>query len=162
MKTFIMLELPESAIDYLQVLQAGFDFDSVPRHKLHLTVKFVGDTPSHVDGAIRAGIKTMVLPELRLYLDRIGVFYNQTNVVWAGMSGDVDKLAAFAANVERVCGLRSTIFRPHITLGRTSKWVAGVPVANVSHVFCPTALIYAESAKANGETIYRTLERIDY
>jgi 2'-5' RNA ligase len=161
MKTFIMLDLPESTKDYLQAMQVCFDFDDVSRCKLHLTLKFVGDTSAKVDQSIRDGIQAITLPRLKLFVNRVGVFYNQVNVVWAGLAGDVDELAAFAETFNGVCGFRSALFNPHITLGRTSRHVAGFPVADVSPVFSPTALVYVESVKVNGETVYRTLERIE-
>jgi 2'-5' RNA ligase len=120
-KTFIMLDLPESIKDYLQALQSGFDFDAVSRGKLHLTVKFVGDTSAKVDQSIRGGIQGIVLPPLKLFVDRVGVFYNQVNVVLAGLAGDVDELATFAEAINAACGFRPVSFNPHVTLGRTSK-----------------------------------------
>lgn len=94
---------------------------------MHLTLKFLGDiAPARVE-PLRAALtdaaqETAPFP---LRLSGLGVFPTprRPRVLWAGVAGDTDALAALQQSVERASirlgfAPESRPFAPHITIGR--------------------------------------------
>jgi 2'-5' RNA ligase len=134
-RLFIATEPPDEARQVLadtirdleQAIPNGVRW--VQPHRLHLTVKFLGNVPaSTVDGILAAMHQAATdFPEgnFNLSLSRLGVFPEQTRprVVWAGVQGDLGPLNNLHHAVDhRVSALGFSVdrgpYRPHLTLGR--------------------------------------------
>jgi 2'-5' RNA ligase len=100
---------------------------------IHLTLKFLGDTPEEWIGSLHAAIEQIasVHKAIHVPLQRLGVFPRpqQPRVLWAGPSEsweqgeDALRLAALHRTVEECCQavgfvLEGRPFRPHLTLAR--------------------------------------------
>jgi 2'-5' RNA ligase len=136
LRTFIAIELPAeihdalaAAISALRTTDtvAARSVKWVDSRSIHLTLKFLGDTPASsleaIGCALAAAANTShVLP---LCLGRAGCFpsVRQPRVLWVGVSGDLEDLTKLQAAVERsVSPLgfpgEARPFAPHLTLGR--------------------------------------------
>jgi len=131
-RCFIAVELPEeirAALSRLQAkLKSGeFPVKWVDPYSIHLTLKFLGNVNPDMTGPITEAIKggTEGIPPLKLEIKGLGVFPNprRVQVVWVGMSGDVEKLLQLQKGLEsRLAKLgfapEARAFTPHLTLGR--------------------------------------------
>ena len=94
---------------------------------LHVTVKFFGETPESRVDAIRQAVERAVSarPSFELAIGGFGVFptMRAPRVLWAGVGGDLDALAALvecvaAAVVPLGCPREEKPFAPHLTVAR--------------------------------------------
>jgi 2'-5' RNA ligase len=91
----------------------------------HITLAFLGEvTRPEVlyDGLRVAADRT---PPFELHLAGGGAFTGP-RVVWTGIGGDLDGLAALASEVQQACRsagvpLEKRRFRPHLTVGKTGR-----------------------------------------
>ncbi len=94
---------------------------------IHLTLKFLGDVSpekiTDISGAIKNGVTGITA--FHLQLAGLGVFPNSTRVqvVWAGVTGDMDRLKKLQKNIEEAMEkqgfpLEKRNFSPHLTLAR--------------------------------------------
>lgn len=131
-RTFIAIEIPDDVKAKMREVQdvlkkSGADVGWVRPEGVHLTLKFLGN----IDAGRAEEIGTAVSAALsgtgtfELVVGGIGVFPNgrSPRVVWLGLSGGLDALAALYEKVEAACetlGFKreSRPFRPHLTLGR--------------------------------------------
>ena len=98
--------------------------------RMHLTLKFLGNiNPAQVTPLLAAlSVAAQETAPLALRLSGLGVFPNprRPRVLWAGVAGDTDALAALQQSVERAAAAagfppESRPFAPHITLGRVRR-----------------------------------------
>ena len=96
----------------------------------HLTLKFLGATPANRVEAIHGALQTAARlhAPFTLSTGRLGVFPRprEPRVVWIGVEGEVPRLRALQADVERLVAplgypTEKRPFSPHLTLGRTAK-----------------------------------------
>jgi 2'-5' RNA ligase len=134
LRLFIALELPAEITDALEKLQKRLrDLDRersvrwVTLDSVHLTLKFLGDTPPDRVPAIEAAIVEAATNHkpFSLSIDGAGCFPNlqKPRIVWAGAGGDLNVLHALRDAVERTVSplgypTESRPFNPHLTLGR--------------------------------------------
>ena len=94
---------------------------------VHLTLKFLGDVPTERISAIgdAAGRAAARHAPFALSLSGVGAFPNgrAPRVLWAGVAGDMDRLAALQASVdgnlaELGFARERRAFNPHLTLAR--------------------------------------------
>jgi 2'-5' RNA ligase len=133
-RTFIAIELPEAVtrglartILELRERVATPDIKWVSAGSIHVTLKFLGDVPAaRISGitGVLADVCGSAVP-LRLHVAALGAFPSarQPRVVWAGLAGDVEPLAALARAVDGALSRigfapESRGFTPHLTLGR--------------------------------------------
>jgi 2'-5' RNA ligase len=97
---------------------------------IHLTLKFLGNTPkAKVEPLIEALTEAMQgFYPLNLELDQIGGFPSTRSprIVWVGLGGETEGLAALHAGVEKAAKQVSfpeedRPFSPHLTLGRARR-----------------------------------------
>ncbi len=95
--------------------------------KLHLTLRFLGDTQEDRVGSIAAGLDVLAAdqPEFDLRLTSVGVFPNarRPRVIWVGLADEENELRALHRSVEEMmCRLgwepAPHRFKPHLTVGR--------------------------------------------
>jgi 2'-5' RNA ligase len=96
----------------------------------HLTLKFLGETPEATLEAVRAALGPAAAehPAPSLGVEGLGTFppRGPVRVIWAGLGGDLEALAALAAAIESACGScgfprERRPFRAHVTLGRVRR-----------------------------------------
>ena len=106
----------------------------VDPENIHLTLKFLGDIdPSQLEDVSRdMGLAAGGSAPFWVHLAGLGMFPNQKRprVLWAGMGGDLDQLAALqekvdAAMAELQFPREGRPFSPHLTLGRVRDGVSG-------------------------------------
>lgn len=136
-RCFIAIELPESISQELAVLVSALKKRSpdvvkwVDPGGIHLTLKFLGNVDSDRIDEITLAIEESVhgTPPFRLEVKDVGAFPNldRGQVVWVGVTGELDKLAALQDRIERnteQLGFprEERGFTPHLTLGRVRNY----------------------------------------
>lgn len=136
-RTFIAIKLPEAVCDSLERTGGLLKVDLpgkavrwVEPDNIHLTLKFLGDTPVSKLLAISEELDRIVTEHhtpFVLRLDKLGCFPNprQPRVIWVGLSGDIDRLRDLYRGIE--AGMQPLgwpaerrPFHPHLTLGRVN------------------------------------------
>jgi 2'-5' RNA ligase len=134
LRLFIALELPHDVLAALQAMQDRLR-GRAPRETIrwtrpegiHLTLKFLGETPAAKQPAITAAMQQAAAgyAPLHLHAAGLGCFPNTTRprVVWIGLGGDLAALTALAEAMEAATetlgfAREGRAFSPHLTLGR--------------------------------------------
>lgn len=129
MRCFLALDLPPPVRNYLaktarSSLRAG-QVKWVPVDQLHVTLLFAGDVPDATVEALRAAVESVELQPMRFALAGLGRFpeRGQPRVIWAGLTGDTEELAALSARLAAMAAAARVEpdkrpFTPHVTLGR--------------------------------------------
>jgi len=132
-RCFIAIGLPDEIKEGLVQLQAQLKSGNQPGVKwvdpygIHLTLKFLGsvaaDRIDPITGAM--GEAAQGVSPFRLKVEGLGVFpsLRRVQVVWVGVSGEVDRLAQLQQRIEsNLAGLgfapEPRRFTPHLTLAR--------------------------------------------
>lgn len=131
-RTFIALELPDQIIRLVAALQTelkgrGLRLRWVRSQNMHLTLKFLGDTPTDHTPAIAAAVQSAAkcAAPLQLTVQGMGVFpgIRRPRVLWTGLGGQVDLLQQLHGGLEeQLEGLgiarEKRSFKAHLTLAR--------------------------------------------
>jgi 2'-5' RNA ligase len=135
-RLFVALEPPEPVRRRLALLaaelrrgagRAADDVRWVEPEKIHLTLQFLGAVPEERVAAVTEAVRAAAAAgrPLSLEVKGAGGFPNarRPRVVWAGLAGDVEPLAALAQDLgRRLAPLGfppdDRPFSPHLTLGR--------------------------------------------
>lgn len=133
-RIFIAVEISEEArrkvAEYISNLKSEFFDVKVgwdKPEKLHLTLKFLGDTNEvqletlkEICAVISSGI-----PNFNLQISETGIFPSPRNarILWLGVDCDVEKLQKINSSLETECetiGFKKEkrIYKPHLTIGR--------------------------------------------
>jgi 2'-5' RNA ligase len=132
LRLFLAIDIPNSAREKITEAQSFFrtlnlDAVWVKPANVHLTVKFLGDTPSDLIPAIKERIAEIAKssPPFSVTLGKVGVFPNvsRPRVLWVGLEDREDHLNSLKIRVEKE--MASLGFPPdkqkpvhHLTLGR--------------------------------------------
>lgn len=134
------------------------------RDNLHLTLKFLGETPPHKFEEVCGA-----MAQLRggpLSLRCLGVhFFSGSGIVYCGVGGDTAALGALASSLETALektGFQkeNRPFRAHITLARDFRPDPGANIASIpfsGKAFTAEEIILFESARTGGKLIYAPL-----
>lgn len=133
-RAFIAIDLSEEAravlADVSETLAARVPQGAVkwvPPQNMHLTLRFLGNTPvAKLDALYAALDRTVAGHEpFSLRLDKVGCFPNERRprVVWVGVQGDTDKAEALRRDIDEMLAPmgwepEGRPFRAHLTLGR--------------------------------------------
>jgi 2'-5' RNA ligase len=132
-RAFIAIELPDEIKGELGRIQSklktpGQDYVRwVDPNGIHLTLKFLGDTPQDKITDITAAMTSSVqgVQPFNLSIKGLGVFPNpnRTQVAWVGLVGELDTLSKLQkqleANLEKLgFAAEKRLFSPHLTLAR--------------------------------------------
>lgn len=132
-RCFIAIELPDEIKRGLKELQAQLKSGGQAPVKwgdpdnIHLTLKFLGNVAIDKTGEITASMTKAVqgVSPFQLEVKELGVFPNprRVQIIWVGVSGEVDKLASLQQRLEsNLEGLgfvpEGRRFTPHLTLAR--------------------------------------------
>jgi 2'-5' RNA ligase len=139
----VAVEVPEAVLKALERVQAELDTRGVRARwtrptNLHLTLKFLGATPTGRVEAAAAALRSAAAAHDPFVLTAagIGVFPNphRPRVLWAGLAGAVGALARLQAEIDRAleavgfpCEARG--FHGHLTLGRFAEGAGGGGIA---------------------------------
>jgi len=138
-RSFIAIELPNRLRLELGQLEAQLKLGKqswvkwVNPDSIHLTLKFLGNIASDRTGEITRAMEAAAqgIPSFHLEVKDLGVFPNlkRVQVVWVGVSGEVDKLGEFQQRLEsNLAHLgfapESRPFTPHLTLARLRNQVS--------------------------------------
>jgi 2'-5' RNA ligase len=145
---------------------------------IHLTMKFLGDTPEEKIGAIRKAMESAaaaVAAPIRLRCAGTDAFPNldRPRVLWAGLSGDTEALGALHRELERALerlgfAREERAFHPHLTLGRLKEpkmlgalHKAWPRVAEMAFgEFAAEALVLYRSELKPAGAVYTSIERV--
>jgi len=132
-RSFIAIELPDQLKQELSQLQSKLKAGKQPGVKwvdpygVHLTLKFLGNIAINRTGEITKAIEEAAKGTTPFHLEvkQLGVFPNlrRVQVVWVGISGEVDKLSQLQQRIESNLShlgfaKESRSFTPHLTLAR--------------------------------------------
>ncbi len=134
LRLFVAIELPGEVLQALNDIQHELQQEPalarlrwVRPEGIHLTLKFLGETPAAKQPAIEQMIARAVegVAPFDLHLGRLGKFGGRSSprVVWVDVAGDVEALQRLQAAVERELAKagfppESRAFSPHLTLAR--------------------------------------------
>ncbi|MBN1189645.1 MAG: RNA 2',3'-cyclic phosphodiesterase [Dehalococcoidales bacterium] len=132
-RSFIAVELPENVKTGLKEIQGRLKSENpsiarwVDPAGIHLTLKFLGNVPANQVEAISRSIKKAAaeVSPFSLEIKGLGAFPSlaRPQVVWTGLSGDIDRLNMLQKSLEiQVSPLgfpsEKRPFSPHLTLAR--------------------------------------------
>jgi 2'-5' RNA ligase len=132
-RSFIAVSLSREVKGELAGLQAKLKNPPKPWVKwvdpesIHITLKFLGDTPFDKIEAVKAAMAGAVqgLSPFKLKAGGLGVFPNpaRAQVIWVGLTGDTTKLAELQQRLEKKLETNgfpaeNRKFSAHLTLGR--------------------------------------------
>ncbi|MGE0685589.1 MAG: RNA 2',3'-cyclic phosphodiesterase [Dehalococcoidia bacterium] len=140
-RLFVALEMPVTWNDALGQLQDKVRAamlrelpEPVPRLRwtrpegIHLTLKFLGETPRSLSGPIDHGLRESVeaIRAFSLQLGRLGTFEDRRGprVLWVDVEGEQEPLLELARRVDVALSLEADLpreqrpFQPHLTLAR--------------------------------------------
>jgi len=113
-------------IDIQQTIQhTGADIKNVEEENIHITLRFLGEIPPETTEKVTQIIKNIRFIPFKIIFQGVGVFpnLNRPNVVWTGVSGEMQELMAAFSEMEK--GLKNLGFeperrgfQPHLTLCR--------------------------------------------
>ena len=130
LRLFIALELPPDVRRHLREvvdsLSALPSVRWVRSDGIHLTLKFLGNTPQARVPKLTDGLDACVtgLPALQLTTTHAGTFGGKnTRVIWVGVGGETSRLSTLAGAVDEMAERlgfpgENRDFRAHLTLGR--------------------------------------------
>jgi 2'-5' RNA ligase len=137
----VELDLDEELLSLQKQMQA-FDRDRTIRwtaiDSIHLTLKFLGETPANRQAAITAAMTeaTKGHKPFGLTLEGTGCFPNtrKPRIVWAGLGGEIKALHTLRDAVERTVSplgypTEDRPFSPHLTLGRARQEASAAALA---------------------------------
>ena len=182
MRAFIAIEIPEGVREGLARAQdrlkgVGVDASWPRSESIHLTLKFLGETSDQRVPQIMQALALELggTERFRLSPEGVGTFPNPASarVVWVGITGDVGRLVALQAAVERAMvgmGLErdDRPYAPHLTLGRIKRirkpdaWLEGLEGINNFRLpgFDVTAISLISSELRPSGAVYRELGRV--
>jgi len=131
MRVFIAVDITDSTVlsnlsrvrDML--LSTGADLKPVATENMHITIRFIGETPIPLVNSICRELGSLEEPAFKVRVKGLGVFPNisRPHVIWAGVSNGFNELVSLHEKVEKI--LRKLgippdreKFIPHITLAR--------------------------------------------
>ena len=184
LRTFIAIELGSTIKTALRRIQSGLGAEIpaksvrwVQPDGIHLTLKFLGDTPVEQVDAVKVALARAAaeVEPFSLTAAGVGCFPNirQPRVVWVGLqepSGALSKLhRAVEAQVAPLgFPTERRAFNPHLTLGRVQQYASRSDVRQIGEVVAAsiveppgemqaTAVSYIKSDLRPGGAVYTTL-----
>lgn len=135
-RLFVALSLPEEAIEEIGTFINGMPTMAannvrwIQRENVHLTLMFLGDTPTALIGGIEEKLTEAAgrTNPFKLELGEPGAFpsLHSPKILWVGLAGNVRQLVQLQGRIEgslRTIGFEpeKRPFKPHITVGRAER-----------------------------------------
>jgi len=184
LRTFIAVELDEELKGNLGALQSHLRGQVAPRsvrwvrpQGIHLTLKFLGDTPSEQVEQVKAAL-TQAVAEIGPFtftVGNLGCFPNahRPRVIWVGLQEPTGALLRLKNAIEaQVAPLgfptEKRAFNPHLTLGRVQRRASKSEVREIGEVVAAsdigvidemtvTTVTYIKSDLTPSGAVYTTL-----
>ena len=153
-RAFIAIPLPSALLTKLATLQRRLDRRVPPRsvrwvrtETIHLTVKFLGDTPTSKLPDIKQALAAVGkhVPACTFTAEGLGCFPNthRPRVVWVGIQEPTGRLEALQQAIEEIVAPlgfppEGRKFSPHLTLGRIGRRASRSDAALVGQVVAET------------------------
>ena len=153
-RTFIAIPLPHPLLEKLTALQRRLEKQIPPRsvrwvraEGIHLTLKFLGDTPTEKVPDIEQALAAVArhAPACTFTVEGLGCFPNprRPRVVWVGVQEPMGRLAVLQDAIEEVMAPfgyppEGRGFTPHLTLGRVRRKVSKEDVRQVGEAVTAT------------------------
>ena len=153
-RAFIAIPLPHPLLDRLSALQRQLESQIPSRsvrwvraESIHLTLKFLGDTPTERLPDIKRALTAVArhAPACTFTVGELGCFPNprRPRVVWVGVQEPTGRLAALQDAIEEVMAPlgyppEGRGFTPHLTLGRVRRGARRDEVSRVGEVVTGT------------------------
>ncbi|RLC61945.1 MAG: RNA 2',3'-cyclic phosphodiesterase [Chloroflexota bacterium] len=153
-RAFIAIPLPHPLLEELAALQRQLEKQIPPRsvrwvraEGIHLTLKFLGDTPVEKLPEIKQALAAVArhAPACSFTVAGLGCFPNprRPRVVWVGVQEPTGRLAALQDAIEEVMAPfgyppEGRGFTPHLTLGRVRRKVGKEAVRQVGEAVAAT------------------------
>ncbi len=136
----------------------------VPAGNIHLTLKFLGDTPVEKIEELKKALEGEVRhhPPFEIQVGTLGAFPNphRPRVVWVGVQAPADlaRLAAGVENATRPLGFptEERPFSPHLTLGRVSQHAAPDEIRALAELLAKTRVDTLGSCGVNQVHLFRS------
>jgi len=155
-RAFIAIPLPSLLLERLGDLQHRLE-EEMPRRSvrwvrapgIHLTLKFLGDTPTERLPAIEQALAAVArnAPTCSFAVAGLGCFPNcrRPSVVWTGVKEPTGRLAGLRDAIEEVMAPlgyepEGRPFRPHLTLGRVQRSASRRDVGRVGEIIDRTSV----------------------
>ncbi len=170
-RSFIAIELPAELKQGLAQLQARLKVDNQPGIKwvnpndIHLTLKFLGNiNPTIIDQITREMTDAaQKIPPFTLYVQQLGAFPNlkRVQVVWVGLSGELDKLGQLQKLLESsLSGLgfapEPRSFKPHLTLARLGSQATPDERQRLGELIASTSFQTGQGIRANSINLMKS------
>jgi 2'-5' RNA ligase len=155
-RAFIAIPLPAPLLDKLAALQRRLERQIPPRsvrwvraEGIHLTLKFLGDTPIERLPEIKNALAAVArhVPACTFTAEGLGCFPNphRPRVVWVGVEEPAGRLEALQNAIEEVMTPfgyppEKRGFSPHLTLGRMGRRASGDDAAQVGRIVASTTI----------------------
>ena len=150
LRTFIAIELSGTLKDALRRIQGELSVEMPARSVrwvqpdgIHLTLKFLGDTPAAQVDAVKAALARAAVEAVPFTVTASGLgcfpSARQPRVVWVGLQEPSGALSRLQRAVEaQVAPLgfptERRPFTPHLTLGRVQQYASGSDVRQIGEV----------------------------
>lgn len=137
-RTFIAVALPAGVQEALGAISQELapqvpekSVKWVKPERMHLTLRFLGDTPLKILDGITGGLDEVAAASapFTLHLDQLGCFPHERRprVIWVGVRGATEEAAALKQAVDRMLAPlgwdpEERSFHPHLTLGRVKRY----------------------------------------
>ena len=170
-RCFIAISLPDRVKDGLKQLQVELKAGGatsikwVDPYSIHLTLKFLGSVDGAKISPITAAMTEAVegVPPFSLKVEGLGAFPNlrRAQVVWVGVSGEVDRLAHLQQRLEdELVGLgfapERRGFTPHLTLARVRDRVSAGEREGLGQLIADTKFETAGSFPVEAVSLMRS------
>jgi len=170
-RSFIAIELPDELKVGLSQLEARLRLGEQPWVKwvdpnsIHLTLKFLGGIDVDRIGEITRAIEeaTQGIAPFHLEVKDLGVFPNlrRVQVVWVGISGEVDKLVQLQRRIDSNLALlgfasETRPFTPHLTLARLRNWASLDERQRFGQLIASTSFEAAYTIEADSISLMRS------
>ena len=155
-RAFIAVPLPGPLLEELGRIQRRLELQVPPRSVrwvrasgIHLTLKFLGDTPTEKLPGIKAALATVArhAPACTFTVGNLGCFPKprRPRVVWVGVQEPTGRLAALQDAIEEAVSAfgyppEGRGFTAHLTLGRVRKKASREEAIKIGEVITSTEL----------------------
>jgi 2'-5' RNA ligase len=172
-RAFIAIPLPHPLLDRLSALQRQLE-SQIPSRSvrwvrvegIHLTLKFLGDTPTEKLPDIKRALTAVArhAPACTFTVGELGCFPNprRPRVVWVGVQEPAGRLAALQDAIEEVMAPlgyppEGRGFTPHLTLGRVRPGARRDEVSRVGEVVSGTTVESLAEVSADHFALIRSV-----
>ena len=146
-RLFIAIDLPERIKDDLiDTYQAIPGADWIDEARLHCTLRFIGNTPPHIEESLIFALRSIHINPFSVTLKATGFFppRKEPRILWVGID-NAAALIHLQQKIEKACvsiGLppETRNYHPHITVARLKR----VPMEKVAHYIVTNSLFSTE------------------